>query len=285
MKQFVSMGESTWTMPITCSLFQSGAHIALRMPWNRIESPAPNRGSTSASEVRIETRSLMTRSAIVFEMLIRAWSPLEGVLRCFTTIGTSLSEPSSWSMRKPRSAGTWSNTMSMTCWRTSSTGRTAIRVSENLVSTFRIRFDFSISWRSAATFFSAREGAPAVSPAASSLDSSPTLRMIVPASSERGLASSRTTLPSRLLVNVSWNLPRRIRSPSLRGASTTGTPLTWVPFFDFRSTMRAPSSSTTIRACWREIPKSFRTTLHSGDRPITTSPVANVKLWGVSPSW
>ena len=149
-----------------------------------------------------------------------------------------------------------------------------------------MRLDFASSWTSAGALFSASAGAAApVSLAESSFDSSPTLRMIVPASSDSGLASSSTTLPSRLLLNVSWNLPRRMRSLSLRGASTIGTPLTWVPFFDLRSTMRAPSSSTTILACWREIPKSFRTTLHSGDRPITTSPVAKVKLWEVSPSW
>ena len=70
MKQFVSIGESTWMIPMTCSLFHSGAHMALRMPWKRMESPAPKRGSTSASEVRIETRSFTTRSAMVLEMLI-----------------------------------------------------------------------------------------------------------------------------------------------------------------------------------------------------------------------
>ena len=147
MKQFVSMGESTWMIPITWSLFQSGAHIALRMPWKRIESPAPKRGSTMASEVRIETRSFMTRSAIVFEIVILPSALAPGFL-CLTTIGTSLPSASSWSIRKPRSAGMWSKTMSMTCWSTSSTGRTAIRVSATLVRTFRIRLDFSISWTS-----------------------------------------------------------------------------------------------------------------------------------------
>ena len=70
MKQLVSIGESTWMIPITWSLFHSGAHMALLMPWKRIESPAPKRGSTIASEVRIETRSCITRSAIVFETVI-----------------------------------------------------------------------------------------------------------------------------------------------------------------------------------------------------------------------
>ena len=56
---------------------------------------------------------------------------------------------SSWSIRKPRSAGMWSKTMSITWCSTSSTGRTAISVSATFVSTFRMRLDFSISWTSA----------------------------------------------------------------------------------------------------------------------------------------
>ena len=108
-----------------------------------------------------------------------------------------------------------------------------------------------------------------------SRDSSPTERMIVPASSERGFSSSRTTLLSRALPKVSSNLPRVIASPSRRGASTTGTRFTCVPFFDLRSRMRAvPSSATTIFAWLREIPKSRRTIWQSGERPITTSPAA-----------
>ena len=87
MKQLVSIGESTWMIPMTWSLFQSGAHMALRMPWKRMESPAPKRGSTMASEVRIDTRSLMTRSAIVFEMVI--FPSGRARLRCLTTMGTS----------------------------------------------------------------------------------------------------------------------------------------------------------------------------------------------------
>ena len=64
-------------------------------------------------------------------------------------------------------------------------------------------------------------------------------------------------------------------SPSRRGASTTGTPFTCVPFFDLRSRMRAPpSSATTIFAWLREMPKSRRTIWQSGERPITTSPAA-----------
>ena len=49
--------------------------------------------------------------------------------------------------------------------------------------------------------------------------------------------------------------------------------------------MRTPSSSTTMRACWREMPKSLSTTWHSGERPITTSPVEKVWVCGESPSW
>ena len=144
---------------MTWAWFQRGAHMALRMPWKRMESPAPKRGSTIASEVRMETRSLVTRSAIVFEIEILP-SVAEFELRCFTTIGMSLSEPSSLSIRNPRSAGMCSKTMSMTCWRTSSTGRTAMSVSATLVRTFRIRFAFSTSWTSArAPFFSARPAA------------------------------------------------------------------------------------------------------------------------------
>ena len=139
---------------MTSSLFQRGAHMALRMPWKRMESPAPKRGSTMASEVRMLTRSLMTRSVIVLETVILPSAALAG-FRCFTTMGTSLLSGSSWSMRKPRSAEMCSNTMSMTCWRTSSTGRTAISVSENLVRTFRMRLLFSISWTSGAFLTSA----------------------------------------------------------------------------------------------------------------------------------
>ncbi len=283
-KQFVSMGESTWTIPMTWSLFHRGAHIALRMPWKRMESPAPKRGSTMASEVRIETRSFMTRSVMVLETVILP-SPLPPGLRCFTTMGTSLPTTSSASMRKPRSAGTWSKTISMTCCSTSSTGRTAISVSATLVRTFRIRLEFWISVTSGIFLRSATAAASGTSEGARSRESSPTLRMIVPASSERGLASSSTTFPSRAFEKVSRNLPRRILSPSLRGASMTGVPLTWVPFLDLRSVMRTPSSLTLIRAWVREIPKSLRTIWQSGDRPITTSPVVNVYVCGASPSW
>jgi hypothetical protein len=66
-------------------------------------------------------------------------------------------------------------------------------VSENLVRTLRMRLLFSISWTSGAFLTSAAAGDAGGEVASSSLDSSPTLRMIVPASSERGLASSRTT--------------------------------------------------------------------------------------------
>ena len=88
MKQFVSIGESTWMIPMTWSLSSTAARTwRERMPWKRIESPAPKRGSTIASEVRIETRSFMHRSAIVLDTVMRP-SPPPG-LRCFTTIGTS----------------------------------------------------------------------------------------------------------------------------------------------------------------------------------------------------
>jgi len=66
-----------------------------------------------------------------------------------------------------------------------------------------------------------------------------------------------TTSQVTISVNQSWKRPRVMRSPSLRGASTIGTPLTCVPFFDFRSTMRTPFGSTTSLACWREMPKCF----------------------------
>ena len=182
-------------------------------------------------------------------------SPPPGV-RCLTTIGTR--RPawlSSSSIRKPRSAGMCSKTMSMTWWSTSSTGRTAISVSATLVRTLRIRLDFSISWTSTIGAFFSSRGAPATGAAVSRRESSPTERMMVPASSERGFASSRTTLLSRALLKVSSNLPRRIRSPSRRGASTTGTPFTCVPFLDLRSRMRAlPSSPTRTFAWFREMP-------------------------------
>ena len=99
------------------------------------------------------------------------------------------------------------------------------------------------------------------------------------------MASSSTTLLSSALLNVSSNFPSRTRSPSRSGASTTWTPFTWVPFLDLRSMMRAsPLSLTTILAWLREMPKSRSTIWHSGERPITTSPEAKVKLCGVSPS-
>ncbi len=63
----------------------------------------------------METRSLSTRSAIVLEIVIFPVSlPAPGV-RCLITMGTSLFSGSSCSIRKPRSAGMWSKTMSMTC--------------------------------------------------------------------------------------------------------------------------------------------------------------------------
>jgi hypothetical protein len=93
-------------------------------------------------------------------------------------------------------------------------------------------------------------------------------------------------LASRFLPKTIWNLPRRIRSPSEMRASTMGTPFTWVPFFDLRSWMRTPSSSTMSFAWFREMPKSLRTTWQSGERPITTSPSLNVYVCGAaSPSW
>ncbi len=163
MKQLVSIGESTWMIPMTWSLSHSGAHMADLMPWKRIESPAPKRGSTIASEVRIDTRSCMTRSAIVLDTVMRP-SPPPG-LRCFTTMGTSRAPwLSSSSIRKPRSAGMCSKTISITCWRTSSTGRTAMSVSATLVRTLRIRLDFSISWTSTGGAFLASRG---VTPAGS----------------------------------------------------------------------------------------------------------------------
>jgi hypothetical protein len=150
-----------------------------------------------------------------------------------------------------------------------------MRVSATLVRTFRIRLDFSISWRSTPGAFFSSAGARGSGAAVRSRDSSPTERMIVPASSERGFSSSRTTLLSSALPKVSSNFPRVIVSPSRRGASTTGTRFTCVPFFDLRSRMRAaPSSATTIFAWLREIPKSRRTIWQSGERPITTSPAA-----------
>ena len=223
------------------------------------------------------------RSVIVFETVMRPSLPPE--LRCFTTIGTSLSATaSSSSIRKPRSAGMCSKTMSITWCSTSSTGRTAISVSATWVSTFRMRFDFSISWTSGALRASGAvlEGPEPVS----SRDSSPTERMMVPASSERGLPSSSTTLLSSALPKVSSNFPSVMRSPSLSGASTTCTPFTWVPFLDLRSMIRASPLSPTSTLAWlREMPKSRRTIWQSGERPITTSPEAKVKLCGVSPSW
>ena len=177
-----------------------------------------------------------------------------------------------------------SKTMSITCCSTSSTGRTAISVLAMLVSTLRMRLDFSISWTSTAPALRSSTGA-AVGTAVSRRDSSPTERMMVPASSERGLASSSTTLLSRALLKSSSNLPSRIRSPSRSGASTIGTPFTCVPFFDLRSRMRTPPSSpTTILAWFREIPKSCSTIWHSGERPITTSPVSKACACGLSPS-
>ena len=207
---------------------------------------------------------------------MRTFSAAAGV-RCFTTMGTSWPSGSR-SMRKPRSAGTCSNTMSMTCCSTSCTGRTAMSVSATRVSTFRMRLDFSISETSGARW------ATAGSAAERRRESSPTLRMMVPASSERGFSSSRWTFWSRVLLKVIWNLPSRMRSPSLRGASMTGTPFTWVPFLDRRSTMRTPSSPTETLACWREMPKSFSTTWHSGERPMNTSPELKVCVWVASPS-
>jgi len=63
-----------------------------------------------------------------------------------------------------------------------------MRVSATLVRTLRIRFAFSTSWTwaSGACFFSARPAASRWPVSERSLLSSPTLRMIVPASSERG---------------------------------------------------------------------------------------------------
>ena len=213
----------------------------------------------------------MTRSVIVLDTVIRS-SPSAGS-RCFTTMGTS-SEPISFSsIRKPRSAGTWSNTMSMTCCRTSSTGPAAISASATLVSTLRIRLDFSMSWISAGTDSSAVGSLTGDS--SRSRDSSPTERMMVPASSLRGFSSSRTTRLSRASVNVIWNFPRVIRAPSLRVASLTRTPSTWVPFLDPRSTTRTPSGSAMTRAWVREMPKSRRTIWHSGERPMVTSPDSN----------
>ena len=140
-----------------------------------------------------------------------------------------------------------------------------------------MRFDFSISWTSTGGALRASAGVPGDPTPVSSRDSSPTVRMIVPASSESGLASSSTTLLSSALAKVSWNFPSRIRSPSLSGASTTGTPFTWVPFLDLRSMMRtSPVSLTTTLAWLREMPKSRSTIWHSGERPITTSPDAKV---------
>ncbi|MFN8093674.1 MAG: hypothetical protein U0599_15940 [Vicinamibacteria bacterium] len=80
MKQFaVSIGESTWMIPMTSSLFHSGAHTAADAV-ESIESPAPKRGSTIASDVRIETRSCTTRSAIVFDTVIRPSPPPAAVV-------------------------------------------------------------------------------------------------------------------------------------------------------------------------------------------------------------
>ena len=283
MKQLVSIGESTWMMPMICSLLHSGAHMALRMPWKRMESPAPKRGSICASEVRMETRSFSTRSAIVLEMVILPWSP--PAARCFTTMGVSRSPPSSSrSIRNPRSAGTWSNTISMMRWSTSSTERASFRSFAKSSRTFRMRLSLAISWTSGAFFASAIAEASGSTDGASSFERSLTLRTMVPLSSESAWSSESSTLPSRLRPKVIWNLPSRMRSPSCSTASMTVVPLTEVPFFDLRSWMRTPSSSTTMRACCREMPKSLSTTWHSGERPMTTSPEEKVWVWGASPS-
>ena len=215
---------------------------------------------------------------------MRSSPPPEGS-RCFTTIGTSSLDPLlSRSIRNPRSAGTWSKTMSMTCCRTSSTGRTAMRTCATLVRTLRIRFAFPISSTSAGIGFWS-VGSWSAGASSRRRASSPTDRMIVPASSLSGLSSSRMMRLSRASVNVIWNLPRWRRSPFLSTASMIWVPLSFVPFFDLRSRTRTPVLSTTTLACFREMLGSCRMIWQSSVRPMITSPVANVWVWGVSPSW
>jgi hypothetical protein len=112
-----------------------------------------------------------------------------------------------------------------------------------------MRLAFSISWTSGLLARSA-----AAAPGASGPQQ---LRQLADAADDGArlfgerLGLVQHHLAFERLAKVSWNLPSRMRSPSLSGASTTGTPLTWVPFFDLRSTMRTPSSSATRswRAC------------------------------------
>ncbi len=232
----------------------------------------------------METRSLMTRSAIVLEMVIFPSAALAG-FRCFTTIGTSLLSGSSWSIRKPRSAGMWSNTMSITCWSTSSTGRTAIRVSATLVRTFRMRLLFSISWTSRALFLTSAGGDRRAAPV-----SARSLRQLADAADDRarlfgeglglveddlaleGLAEGDLELAEQDLVAV---LEGRLHH---RHAVDLGAVLG----------LEVGDADPVLvrRRCGRgvrEMPKSLRTIWHSGERPISTSPlVKRVRLRGVA---
>ena len=173
------------------------------------------------------------------------------------------------SIRKPRSAGTWSKTMSMTCCRTSSTGRTAISVSATLVRTFRMRLDFSIVLDVGGRP-SCRPGRGALRRARcrrAACDSSPDAADDRARLFRERLGLVEDDLAFEALAEGELELAEEDPVAVLEGASTTGTPLTWVPFLDLRSTMRTPSSSTTSLACWREMPKSLRTIWQSGERP------------------
>ena len=157
----------------------------------------------------METRSLVTRSAIVFEIVIFPSDAELGVpVLHHHRDELAACRPRAASGTRGRRA-TCSKTMSMTCCSTSSTGPHGDErlrdLGEDLEDAVRLLDVLDVG------------GAPScsASPAASrwpvserSLLSSPTLRMIVPASSERGLASSSTTLPSSVLLKASWNLPR-----------------------------------------------------------------------------
>ncbi len=62
------IGESTCTAPMTRCRFQSGTHIAERMPWMAIDFPPRRRASSSALEVISATCCCATILRIVREM-------------------------------------------------------------------------------------------------------------------------------------------------------------------------------------------------------------------------
>ena len=104
------IGESTCTAPMTWFLFQSGTHIAERMPWMAIDFPPRRRASSSAFEVIRATCCCATMFRIVREIgMSRPSAPSMNRV----SFGTG-SPCSSKRMIRPRSTGRYLKMMSMT---------------------------------------------------------------------------------------------------------------------------------------------------------------------------